>query len=211
MTKARDPFKSKRPYTYVEKPLTYRKQRFIEEMLIDPTNKTAAAKRAGYSIATARQQATQLMNDPRIKATIEAVGEVAAERLGITKQRVLQELAAIGFANVKSLTTQDAEGNTNVNLAHLPDELTSPIQEIKIITAKNGKSAVQTTSIKMADKRAALIDLAKMMGWHRDEVKVTGTLTLEQLIEDSYKLEKQGVDILDVEADPVPQLEAFSN
>lgn len=163
--------------------LTYRQQRFVEEMVIDPTNATAAAKRAGYSPNCATEQAYELLNKPHIKEQIEEINETAAKRLGITKERILNELAQIGFANLKHIVTQDAEGNTSVNLSYLPEHLTSPITEISV-QHKKGKRDVR---VKVADKQAALINLAKMMGWFKDELKVSGQLSLEQLIEQSMQ------------------------
>lgn len=183
------------------RPLTYRQQRFVEELLLDPArNGSAAAKRAGFSPKASKEIAYDLLSKPHIQAKIEEDQEVAAKKLGITRERVLLELAQIGFANLKHLISQDEEGNTNVNLSYLPENLTSPISELRITTTGAKGSKVQNATIKLADKRQALIDMAKMMGWYKDKVEVTGQVSLEQLIEASMSKTENPVSIIDSEA-----------
>lgn len=161
-----------------EADLTYKQRRFVEEFNIDPTNGAAAARRAGYSIDSAREMAYQLMQHPVIKRLITDSNEKAAKSLGISRERVLQELAVIGFSDLKHILTLDEEGNTTVNMAGIPDDKSPAVQELSIST-KRGQKEVK---VKLADKRAALMDLAKMMGWHVDKTEVSGTVTLESLI-----------------------------
>lgn len=172
--------------------LTYLQKRFVEEMILDPSNASAAAKRAGYSPTSSKEIAYDLLQDPRVREQIDEVNNAAIKRLGITKERILQELASIGFANLKHIMTQDADGNTDVNLAYLPEGLTAPITKIKITNGKKGKRDVD---ISLADKRQALMDLAKMMGWNKDQVEVTGKVSLEQLIEASMLPEDKSLSV----------------
>lgn len=159
----------------------------MEELISDPDrNATAAAKRAGYSPQSAKSQAAQILTDPRVQNLIEETNKETAKRLGITQERIMQELANIGLANLKHIVTQDpVTGETSVRLAHLPDNLAASIQEVKVSKVRG----TQTTSVKLADKRAALIDLAKMVGIYQDKVEVSGHLSLEDLIAKSYEIE----------------------
>lgn len=167
-----------------ERPLTYRQARFIEEYLKDPSpnpNGSAAARRAGYSPNASKEQAYELLTTPKIIEKIEEANEAAAARLGITKERIMQELRDIGLANLKHIVVQDDDGNTDVRLAHLPDHIASALTGLSV-TNKKGKRDVK---INMADKQAALVTLMKMLGWFKDKVEVSGSLSLEQLIEAS--------------------------
>jgi phage terminase small subunit len=74
--------------------LTARQQRFIDEYLID-FNATAAARRAGYSAASAHQRGYELVHDPDVAAMIKERGASDAEVLGITRGYILTELREV--------------------------------------------------------------------------------------------------------------------
>lgn len=75
---------------------TDKERLFAHEYLIDQ-NKMAAAIRAGYSAKTANRTGFEVYNKPHVKAWIEAELAKRCEKLGITADRVLNELAEIGF------------------------------------------------------------------------------------------------------------------
>ena len=83
--------------------LTAKQQCFVAEYLVD-LNATQAAIRAGYSEKTARAMGHENLTKPDIE---EAIAEALKERrlrTEITQDRVLEELAAIGFAEVPEET-----------------------------------------------------------------------------------------------------------
>lgn len=75
---------------------TDKERLFAYEYLIDQ-NKMAAAIRAGYSEKNAGQLGYKIYNKPHVKAWIENELAKRCEKLGITADRVLNELAEIGF------------------------------------------------------------------------------------------------------------------
>ena len=75
---------------------TDKERLFAHEYLIDQ-NKTQAAIRAGYSEKTAVKTGHEVYHKPHVKAWIEAELAKRCEKLGITADRVLNELAEIGF------------------------------------------------------------------------------------------------------------------
>lgn len=126
-----------------------------------------------------------MLSEPLIKAAIEDEQMARADRLGITKDRILQELALIGFGNVKNFVRQDAEGgDTTVPMNELSHEDTAPLTEYSVETT-NGKVKTKKVRIKMADKRAALVDMGKHLGMFKEKIEVTGKLTLEDLVKQS--------------------------
>lgn len=151
-------------------------------MIHDPSNATAAAKRAGYSLETARQQANQMLNNPKIASKIEEANVEAANKLGITKERIMQEYAKIAFSDLKNVISEDEFGNTTVNIRGLRDEVSGALAALKIRNTKKGPEV----DVKLNDKQTALLALARMCGWDSDKLEVSGKLTLEQLIERSY-------------------------
>lgn len=124
------------------------------------------------------------MQIPKIADKIEEANEQAARRLGITKERILQELAKIAFADISHAVTEDPDGNVTVDLTKLPDKEAVSISEIQINSARGKKETVVKITDK--DRRQALIDIARMLGWDKDKVEVSGKLSLEQLIEASF-------------------------
>jgi len=168
-----------------ETPLTDQQLRFVEEMLLDPSSQTGAAKRAGYSISTATQAASRLMADPRVKESLRIAQETRAKSMGISKERVLQELARIAFADVGDQVTVNEEGE--FDLSKLKG--TSSEVVVNTISGKSGKSkAVTVKTVKQADRLAALVKLGQHLGMFKDN-EVSVHLTLDKLVEQSYKVE----------------------
>lgn len=165
-------------------PVTPQQRRFVEEYLIDPSNQTKAAIRAGYSIISAKSQASQLMRHTGIKALIEEAQAERAHKMGITQDRVLQELALIAFANVKDVMTINEEGDTVIDLNNMKREVAAALGEVSIST-KGGVNKTRTAKIRMNDKLTALEKIGKHLGMFVEKVEHTGKLTLEQLVQAS--------------------------
>lgn len=83
--------------------LTPKQARFAEEYLID-LNGTQAAIRAGYSPKTAYSMGNKNLKNPAIKALIEKNRARLQQQTEITQARVLNELAAIAFADSTDFT-----------------------------------------------------------------------------------------------------------
>lgn len=79
--------------------LTEKQKRFADEYLID-LNATQAAIRAGYSKKTAGQIGEQNLKKLQIQGYIQSGREKLQNKLEITQEKVLSELAKIGFASI---------------------------------------------------------------------------------------------------------------
>ena len=82
--------------------LTPKQQRFVEEYLVD-LNGAQAAVRAGYSVHTAKQIATENLAKPYLQAAIAEARKQQQERTQITADRVVKELGLIAFADPREL------------------------------------------------------------------------------------------------------------
>lgn len=78
--------------------LNKRQKLFVAEYIVD-LNATQAAIRAGYSEKTAGAIASENLKKPDIQAEIQKQMRKRAERVEITQDTVLRELANIAFAN----------------------------------------------------------------------------------------------------------------
>jgi phage terminase small subunit len=108
--------------------LTPKQSRFVEEYLVDLNGKQAAI-RAGYSANTAEVQASRLLRIVKIQVALSAAMRARSRNTEVTPDRVLAELAKIGFANMRDYWPKEGE---TVDLHRLDQELTAALQEITI-------------------------------------------------------------------------------
>lgn len=80
--------------------LTPKQARFVEEYLVD-LNATQAATRAGYSPKTAYSAGQRLLKDVEVAAALATAMDARAQRTSITADRVVEELAKIGFSDIR--------------------------------------------------------------------------------------------------------------
>ena len=73
--------------------MTPRQNQFVTEYAAS-RNATQAAIKAGYSPRTARQTGSDLLSNPYIRSLLADHEAAAAERLAVTRERVLEELRA---------------------------------------------------------------------------------------------------------------------
>jgi phage terminase small subunit len=143
--------------------LSPKQQRFVDEYLVD-LNGTQACIRAGYSRKGASVQACRLLALAKVQKAIQEGREAASRRTEITLDRVLKELAKIGFANMA-----DYVDKLN-DLTSLDRDLMAAVGEV-IVEEVDG---VKRTRVKLLDKRAALVDLGKHLGAFVTKHEVSG-------------------------------------
>lgn len=80
--------------------LTPKQKAFVAEYLID-LNASAAARRAGYSEKTAHSIGDENLRKPEIAAAIASAQGERSKRTEVTADRVLKELAKIGFSDIR--------------------------------------------------------------------------------------------------------------
>src|SRR4051794_19252396 len=140
------------------KVLTSRQERFIEEYLVDGCA-TAAARRAGYSSRTARAIGSENLTKPAVRDAIAAAQAARAKRTEVSADRVVAELARIAFANARDYVRVREDRTFDLCL---PDrEAAAAVQELTITDAAEGRRRIR---LKLADKRAALVDLGRHLG-----------------------------------------------
>lgn len=82
--------------------LTPKQQRFVQEYLVD-LNGAQAAIRAGYSVHTAKQIATENLSKPYLQAAIAEARKQQQERTQITADAMLQQAWLIATADAREL------------------------------------------------------------------------------------------------------------
>lgn len=192
-----------RPVAGKEPTLTVRQKRFVHEYILQPNNAKLAAIRAGYAPKCAASQACDLLARPYIKRAVEEGMKEDTEAMGITRERVLQELALIAFANLKDIVSQNEDGDTTVDLASLSKGNTAALTELNVTTTK-GKTTVKSVKVKLADKIAALERIGKHLGMFKEQVDVNHTLSLQQLVESSFVEEPSKLPSNIIEGEVIP-------
>lgn len=149
--------------------MTKKQKRFVEEYLID-LNATQAAIRAGYSPHTAKDIGCENLAKPNIAAAISQAMAERSRRTGINQDRVLQELARIGFAKI----TDVVDPETAKIRPDASDDDLACIQSIKI---KPNEFGIER-EVRLYDKKSALVDLGKHLGLFKDKVELNGDMGL---------------------------------
>lgn len=151
--------------------LNPKQKRFIDEYLID-TNAAAAAQRAGYSTKAAKQVGYALLQRPEIEAEIGRRQAKLAKANGVTVDGIIKELAKLGFCNMQDYLRITEDGDPQLTLASLTRDQAAALSEVTVEDFKDGRGEdardVRRIKFKLADKRAALVDLGKHLGMFKD-------------------------------------------
>ena len=135
---------------------------------------------AGYSENASN--ASVLAARPEVAARINEIKLVAAARANVTTERVLAELARIGFADITE-TIKIIDGKVKVaDTATLSADCRAAIAEIS-----QGRDGIK---VKLHDKRAALENLGKHLGLFKENIDLNVNVSLADLVNGSYKLER---------------------
>jgi phage terminase small subunit len=159
------------------KGLNAKQARFVDEYLID-LNATQAAIRAGYASANADVTGPRLLGNVGIAAAIAEGQKRLAEKAGVTAEKIVAELAKLGFSNMQDYVGVTADGSPFVDLSAVDRDKWAAVGEITVdhINKREGDEtkAVERVKFKLADKRAALVDLGKHLGMFTDKVQHSG-------------------------------------
>jgi hypothetical protein len=128
------------------KELTPKQQLFCDEYLIDK-NASRAALKAGYSRATALSG--QLMRFPKIKAYLAERTEAIQQKVRVTQEMVIEELAKVAFADAADFFGADGKLKP---MNEVSDKAKAGLWNLKI-SEKDGET---TVTIRMHNKMAAL-------------------------------------------------------
>lgn len=164
--------------------LTDQRRRFVDEYLVD-LDSTAAALRAGYSRRSAKQLGSRIRNEPEVAAAIDAAIARRAKRTEITQDRVVKELAKIGFADIRKAVkwqanvigmTEDEDGTERLAVTNQVQLIDSDAidDDTAAAIASIGQDSRGGLKINFHDKQGALVSLGRHLGMFKDKTEVTG-------------------------------------
>jgi hypothetical protein len=161
--------------------LTGKQQKFLEAYLANGRN-GAAAYRAAYqtnaSNQRAAEEASRLLRHPKIAPKIDKAErrahravERVLDRYVVSEERVTEALAKIGFYDIRDLFSWTEDRLTLKASGEISDAASFAIREICQLVTENGRSTIR---IKLADRCAALMALARLRGMIGDRSTSSG-------------------------------------
>ena len=165
--------------------LTDKQQRFCDEYLKD-YNGTRAAIRAGYSEISAHSIASENLMKPEIQSYLEKKKDKIAKKLEISQERILRELAAIAFSDIREFydeqsrlkPIQDLDESAAAAIASLDNE------EVFEKTPDGMAQTGEIKKMKRWDKLKAIETINKMLGYNSPD-KIEQTVNQRTVIIDT--------------------------
>ena len=157
--------------------MTIRQQVFVREYLLDQ-NATRAAIAAGYSNKSAHAAGSRLLKHVEVRAELARCLTKTTNKLDISAEKVLGEIANLAFSNMQDYTGVTEDGQLDIDLSKLTREQFAAIQEITVDTTGGSgdgeRRRVLRTRFKLADKKGSLELLGNYMKLFSERVEHTG-------------------------------------
>lgn len=151
--------------------LTEKQRRFADEYLID-LNATQAAIRAGYSVQSAKEIASENLSKPNIREYIEQRLAEHSRRTGANQERIMRELARIAFLNPVEIANFD---DATIRESVSPDDAAA-IASVKVKRIPTPDGVIVEREVKFADKIRALELLGKRFAMWTDKQQIDGSV-----------------------------------
>jgi phage terminase small subunit len=163
--------------------LTQRQLLFVVEYLKDEKfNAVNAAREAGYKVPNSAAQ--KLMGNPTVLGLIGKKVKERCDRTEIEADRVLMELARIGFSNPKDMFSDEG---VMLPIHEMPDDIAACISGFDVTTKTDSRTGETETTVKVKfwNKNNALELLSKHLGLIADRLQLGRSAD-----EDSASLDK---------------------
>lgn len=142
-----------------------------------------AYRLAGYTPSI--KNAQRLKQNEGIRSRVEEILSQSAKRCGVTVDRITDELAKIGFADIRKavrwgagMVVRDASGVEFVvhDISLIASDEIDADTAAAIAEVKKTKDGL---SIKFHDKQAALVNLGRHLGMFKDKIEHSGGLSIQ--------------------------------
>lgn len=161
-----------------QRKLAPKAQQFINEYIKDGNGKQAAI-RAGYAPKAAEVQASRLLRNVQVAEAIKQHQEQLQAKSGVTAERVVEELARIGFADPRRVFGPDG---VLLDPRNFPEDLARSVSSIEVTRTAPRKDlkgaivepATTTAKIRFWEKPKALHTMAHILGMLKDKVEHSG-------------------------------------
>lgn len=160
--------------------LTPKQKIFADEYLID-LNATRAYKAAYPKVKkeeSARVNGSKLLTNANVAAYIKKRMDERAERTEITQDMVLQELAKLGFFDIRKLFDDNGKP---LDISMIDDDTAACIAGMDVLDAYDGAGEDKEfighiKKYKLSDKLKALELIGRHLGMFEDKMKLSGEM-----------------------------------
>lgn len=152
------------------------RHKYFARCYFEHWNATKAAIQAGYSEHTAKQQGSRLLTYADVQAELSRLAQDSEQRGVLSREKVERELAIIGFSDISEL----ADVESVSDLQELPEHTRRAVKRVKRTVRFNKETGDETTTVELEnhDKVAALNLAAKSLGMLKDNVQLTGEVSV---------------------------------
>lgn len=186
--------------------LTLNQQRFVEHYLLHGIGSHAyvAAGFRAANAATAEACASRMLRVPKVAAVIAWARAKRAEKIGISRQRILDELAALAFSRMPRVANWKPGDMRLVPSDELDDVDAAAVKKVKqtekilkTTTRSLGKGKGSVTEMLMSreqeiethDKTRSLHKLAEIMGVTAEELTTAADGTVDGASAEPHEIE----------------------
>ncbi len=173
--------------------LTLKQEAFCRAYIENGGNASEAYRRV-YDVSpdtkpnTVEKRACELLKNGKVAGRIAELQAKHQKRHEVTVDRIVQELAKIGFANAGDYFKWGPDGITVKDSRDLTEDQRSVIAEVSETRTKDGGSI----RVKLSDKQGALEKLGRHLGMFKEVREITG--------KDGGAVQVETKDVTDVEA-----------
>ena len=181
-------------------------QKFVGEAKL---NGAEAARLAGYAEKSARVTAARLLSKVNVQTRIAELARSIASRNGITPQRILTELAMLGFSRIDDYVEIEEGGAIRIKrFNEIPDDKIGAIRKIKedrVIREVPGKDGTEEVvvhdklSFELHDKIRPLVKLGEYVKLFDTELPAG---SVPQVVNNEFKIM-----IMNVNGDKVKEID----
>ena len=156
--------------------MTPKQTLFVAEYLANGLNATKAAISAGYSAKTAASIGEENLRKPDIAAAIAAKHAKRLQKLEITSERTLLEIARLAYFDPRKLFETDGSLK---RVSELDDDTAAAIGGLEVVELFEGDGDQKHAygllkKVKLNDKNANLDKLMRHLGLYKDKVELSG-------------------------------------
>lgn len=144
-----------------------RRERFAQAIAVGIPY-TKAYVQAGYKPSD--KAAWRCRSRADVSGRVDEIIGAAAAKNDVTVERIVAELAKIGFASAGDFFTWGPKGVKVIDSDKLTDEQRAVVSEVQETITEGGRSI----RVKLSDKQAALEKLGRYLGMFREKVELSG-------------------------------------
>lgn len=156
--------------------LSNSKHERFAQALAQGMSASAAFVEAGYKAHGSN--ASRLSQNDKVRSRVDELLAAGAEKAGVTVQRIVDELAKVGFANMQDYMRGGVDGDPYLDFCDLTRDQAAALGEVTVEDFKEGRGKdardVRRVKFKLHDKLSALDKLGRHLGMFKERVEHSG-------------------------------------